>query len=81
MVILFGAAHRASDDLQFTTSIHATDLLFKLYPAPWTTYNVSATNFLHSTAVIWAIHFFVVHWAANFFSASPLHPTNFFVLH
>ncbi|KAI7217158.1 hypothetical protein KC333_g4400 [Hortaea werneckii] len=80
VVIFFGAAHGTSDDLHFTASIHATDLLFNLYPAPRTTYNVSATNFLHSTAVIWAVHF-LVHWATDLSSPSLLHPINFFILH
>ncbi|KAI7027485.1 hypothetical protein KC355_g313 [Hortaea werneckii] len=80
VVIFFGAAHRTSDDLHFTASIHATDLLFNLYPAR-TTYNVPATNFLHPTAVIWAVHFLVVHWAADLSSPSLLHAINFFILH
>ncbi|KAI7169603.1 hypothetical protein KC324_g11302 [Hortaea werneckii] len=81
VVIFFGAAHRTSDDLHFTASIHATDLLFKLYPATWTTYNVPATDFLHPTAVIWAVHFLIVHRAADLSSPSLLHPINFFILH
>ncbi|KAI6869245.1 hypothetical protein KC338_g3600 [Hortaea werneckii] len=64
-----------------TASIHAHYFLFKLYPAPWTTFDVSVTNFLHSTIVIWAVHSLVVHWTSNFSSASSLYRNNFFILH
>ncbi|KAI7138604.1 hypothetical protein KC352_g30172, partial [Hortaea werneckii] len=64
-----------------TASIHAHYFLFKLYPAPWTTFDVSVTNFLHSTIVIWAIYPLVVHWTANLSTASLLHPINLFIVH
>ncbi|KAI7489981.1 hypothetical protein KC351_g931 [Hortaea werneckii] len=64
-----------------TAAIHAHYLLFKLYPASWTTFDVSVTNFLYSTIVIWAVHSLVVHWTANLSTASLLHPINLFIVH
>ncbi|GAB1731531.1 hypothetical protein NU195Hw_g2998t1 [Hortaea werneckii] len=81
VVLFFSAAHRTSYDLQSTASVHAHYILFKLYPAPWTTFNVSVTNFLHPTVVIWAVHFLVDHWTINFSSASSLYYINFFIVY
>ncbi|KAI7340183.1 hypothetical protein KC315_g827 [Hortaea werneckii] len=70
--VFFVIVNRASS----TASLHAHYLLFELYPAPWTLFNISVTNFLHPTIVTW-----VVHWTADLSSASLLHPINFFILH
>ncbi|KAI7286900.1 hypothetical protein KC345_g852 [Hortaea werneckii] len=80
VVVFFGAAHRTSYVLQSTASLHATDILFKLYPAPWRPFHVSVTNLLHSTTVIWAVYSLVVHWTSNLSSAPFLHPINLFIL-